>query len=44
MGAYIATAGITGRVGGSGAIRGLRRTDVQTGTKRTVSMEKDRPS
>jgi hypothetical protein len=44
MGAYIATAGIAGRVGGSDAIRGLRRAGVQTGIKRTVSMEEDRPT
>jgi hypothetical protein len=39
MGAYIATAGIAGRVDGSGAIRGLRRAGVQTGINRTVSMD-----
>jgi hypothetical protein len=44
MGAYIATAGIAGRVDGSGAIRGLRGAGVQTGTNLTVSMDEDRPS
>jgi hypothetical protein len=44
MGAYIATAGIAGRVDGPGAIRGLRRAGVQTEINLTVSMEEDRPS
>jgi hypothetical protein len=44
MGAYIATAGIAGRAGGSDAIRGLRRASAKTGIKRAVSMEEDRPS
>jgi hypothetical protein len=41
MGTYIAKAG---RVGGSGAIRGLRRAGVQTGINLTVSMKEERLS
>jgi hypothetical protein len=44
MGTYIATAGIAGRAGGPGAIRGLGRAGVQTGINLTVSMKEERLS